>query len=93
MWTREINNNYSFEYIDILNVMHDGIINRYEAVPKDGYVMYDTTDKSVEKNPDTGEEMTVVYYYKLCGFPLNFNFNNFTWVSVPISSINEQYIV
>lgn len=91
-WTRELNTNFNFPNIGIYNVLNDGVHMRYEAIPNEGYVMYDTNRNDTELNPDTMEEIPVIYYYTLAGFPLNFNFDNFTWVAVLRSEVDENYI-
>ena len=104
VYTRELNTNYNFPNIDIFNVLKDGMQTRYEAVPYEGYVMYDTNDNNVELklDPETGEmvfdeegnpiEVPVTYYFTLAGFPLTYNFNNFSWVAVLRSTVDENYI-
>lgn len=92
IWTREINTNFNFPNIDIINIYKDGVLNGYEAKPQEGYVMYDTNDETVEINPETGILEPVTYYYTLAGFPLAYNFDNFSWVAVPRSEVDENYI-
>lgn len=102
-WTREINTDFNFENIDILNVKCDGVLKRYEAVPKDGYVMYDTTENITEPklDPETGEPETdpetgeiikepVTHYYTLAGFPLTYDFSNFSQRAVPCTDKEEK---
>ena len=92
IWTREINTNLNFPNIDIYNVLEDGVLNGYEARPQQGYVMYDTNDNNFELDPTTDELVPVTYYYTLAGFPLAYNFDNFSWVAVPRDSVDENYI-
>lgn len=104
VWTREINTNFNFPNIDILNILKDGVLNGYEAIPHEGYVMYDTNDNNVEQaiDPETGEpmfddegnpiEVPVTYYFTLAGFPKTYNFANFSWVAVLRSTVDENYI-
>ena len=101
VWTREINTNYSFPNIGILNVLKDGVLSRYEAVPHEGYVMYDINDNTTEPKIDleTGElildeegniiEVPIIYYFTLAGFPLKYNFDRFPWVAVKLEEINK----
>ena len=104
-YTRELNTNYNFPNIDILNILRDGVLSGYEAVPHEGYVMYDTNDNYTEPmiDPETGDmvidpetgrpiEVPIVYYYTLAGFPLRYNFANFSWVAVLRSTVDEDYI-
>ena len=101
VWTREINTNFNFPNIDILNVLKDGVLSRYEAVPHEDYVMYDVNDNTTEPKIDqeTGDivldedgnpiEAPVTYYCTLAGFPLTYNFDNFSWVAVLRSTVGE----
>ena len=96
IWTEEINTNFNFPHIDIINQYADGVLRKYEARTHDGYVMYDTTANDVELRPDeeTGEliEIPVIYYCTLAGFPKTYNFANFPYVAVPRDSVDENYI-
>lgn len=91
-WTREINTNYNFPNINILNVLEDGVLSRYEAVPQEGYVMYDTQAEDYIVDPETTELVPVTYYSTLVGMPKTFDFDNFTWVAVLRSTVDENYI-
>lgn len=105
VYTEKINTNYNFPNIDIFNWLKDGVVIGYRARPQTGYVMYDTTEQhsELQTDPETGDfvldemgnpiEMPVIYYYTMAGFPLAFDFNNnFTWVAVLRSTVNENYI-
>lgn len=70
----------------------DGEFTGYKVVPESGYVMYDTAANDVECDPDTMEEIPVIYYYTLLYLPKFFSFDNFTWVAVERSSVDENYI-
>ena len=37
-------------------------------------------------------EIPVIHYFTLAGFPLNYNFDNFSWVAVLRSEVDENYI-
>ena len=91
-YTETLNENFNFPHIDIYNQYRDGVQYGYRAYTHEGYVMYDTTDNTFEPDPETGEEIPVTYYYTLAGFPLRYNFDNFTWVAVPRDSVDENYI-
>jgi hypothetical protein len=54
--------------------------------------MYDTTVNNTEMNPETMEEIPVIYYYTNVDCPMNYNFDNFTWVAVSRESVDEDYI-
>ena len=92
VWTREINTNYNFQNIDIINVYKDGTLSRYEVVPHSGYVMYNTNANDVEIDPETYEEIPVIYYCRLAGLPLTYNFASFSYVAVLESEVDPDYI-
>lgn len=92
MYTEELNTNYNFPHINIFNRYRDGVQTGYEARTEDGYVMYDTTANNIEFDPVTMEERPVTYYYTLRGFSMRTNFDNFPWVAVPRSEVDENYI-
>ena len=70
----------------------DGVFSATRIYANEGYVMYDTTDENYELDPDTLEEILVTYYYTQVTFPAQFDFANFTWVAVPRSEVDENYI-
>lgn len=88
-----INTNYNFPHIDIWNITNDNNeLLYYEAKTQTGYVMYDPNRHDIEIDPDTDEEIPVTYYYTSKALPLTFNFNNFPWVAVLRSTVDENYI-
>ena len=102
-YTRVLNTSFNFPNIDIFNILKDGVKTRFEAVPHEGYVMYDTNDEMTEpkidtetgdfvKDPETGDviEVPVTHYYTLAGFPLNYNFDNFSWKAVNANADSEE---
>lgn len=92
VYTEELNTNYNFPNINVYNRLRDGELTGYEARTVDGYVMYDPTANDMEPDPNTGDLVPVTYYYTLVGFPKTYNFANFSWVAVPRSSVDENYI-
>lgn len=92
VWTEELNTNYNFPHIDIFNRYKDGVLANYRATPQGGYVMYDRTANDVELDPDTMEEIPVIYYRTTAYLPLNANFDNFIYVAVLRSEVDENYI-
>lgn len=95
-YTRELNTNFNFANIDIYNVLNDGVLSFYEARPQEGYVVYDITANDVEYQIDdtTGESVSVsvIYYKTLVSIPKTYNFNNFPYVAVLRSTVDENYI-
>lgn len=83
---------YNFPNITIeatyLNGRHTG----YRLTANEGYVIYDTTANDTEIDPDTMEEIPVIYYYTISILPLSYPFDNFPWVAVPRTDVDENYI-
>ena len=92
VYTEELNTNFNFPNIDIYNKLRNGELYGYYARPQEGYVIYDTTDDIYDIDPETDALIPVTHYFTLASFPLNFNFNNFTWVAVLRSGVDENYI-
>lgn len=64
----------------------------YRVTPAEGYVFYDSTAQDKELDPITGELVDVIYYKVLAYIHKNFNFDNFPYVAVLRSSVDENYI-
>ncbi len=77
----------------------------YRVRPQEGYVFYDSTANDTEPkiDPETGEtvidfltglpvEVPVIYYRTVAGLPINYNFNNFPYIAVLRSAVDENYI-
>ena len=58
----------------------------------EGYVFYDTTAENYEQPTPDSEPIPVTYYYTLAYLALNYNFDNFPYVAVLRSSVDENYI-
>lgn len=58
----------------------------------EGYVIYDTSANNTEMNPETMEEIPVIYYYTATHKPARYNWDNFHYVAVLRSSVDENYI-
>lgn len=103
VYTEELNTNFNFPHIDIYNRYRDGVLTGYKVYPQEGYVMYDTTDEYTETQFDeNGDivfdengnpvEIPVRRYFTMAGLSLRTNFDNFTWVAVLRSEVDENYI-
>ena len=92
VYTQEVSTQLTFPNITIYNLLEDGVHYSYKAVPNDGYVMYDTNDEAYEEDPDTGEQIPVIYYRLQAYLPLSYDFNNFSYVAVLRSTVDENYI-
>lgn len=91
-WNYEIATEYNFPNITLYKVLKDGEHVRWRFVSNDGYVVYNTTANNTELDSDTMEEIPVVYYYTNVDCPLNYNFNDFTWIAVLRTDVDENYI-
>lgn len=92
VWTYELATEYSFPNISVYRKYRDGVHVSWYFSSNEGYVMYDTTKTDTETNPDTLEEIPVTYYYTRADCPIDFPFDNFTWVAVPRDSVDENYV-
>ena len=87
-WQRVPNDNFNYPNITIYDVIDENkAARRYEAMPDEGYVMYDTADSYTpiaDNNGNIIDDHT--RYFTLAGFPLTYNFDNFSWVAIPKDS-------
>ena len=92
VWTEELATDISYPNIDVFRRYRDGVHSGYRITPKEGYVMYDTNDENYDIDPETGNEIPVIHYFTIAYLPTNFNFDRFSWVAVPRSEVDENYI-
>lgn len=78
--------------ITVYDRFKDGVLHGWSVRANEGYVMYHANANDVEIDPDTDEEIPVTYYYTESGLPLTYNWNNFDWVAVLRSTVDENYI-
>ena len=80
---------FNFENITIYEWINDttNTLAGYRARPNEGYVMYDPNDDYYD------EDNNLIRYYKtLAGLPKNYDFNNFPYIAVLRSTVNEDDI-
>ena len=88
-WTYPINTEHNVDpNITIHQILKDGVLDGWRALANDSYVFYDTTAEDFDWTTMT----PVTYYYTRVDFPKTFNFDNFTWIAVPRSEVDENYI-
>ena len=92
VYTQEIATDIILTNITVYRKYRDGVLCGYEVYTNEGYVMYDTTANNTEVDPETWEEYPVIYYYTWLSCPVRTNFDTFTWIAVPRSSVDENYI-
>lgn len=83
---------YEFPNLTIEERWHNGTMRGYRLTANEGYVFYDTTANNTELDPETMIERPVTYYYTLAYLNSNYNFDNFPYVAVLRSSVDENYI-
>lgn len=90
-----LDTSFNFPHIDIYKRFYDGVHSAWRAYPQEGYVMYSQSTDVIELpevNPETGEPITEIYYCRMAGFPLNFNFDNFDYIAVLESEVPADHI-
>lgn len=78
--------------LTVLQILCDGQPDGWRIVPNEGYVMYDVNGEYYETDPETMEEVQVMYYYTSWDLPRNYNFANFHWAAKLRSEVDENYI-
>ena len=93
VYTYEVSTEHNvYPNITVYDRFRDGVQSGWRFNTNEGYVMYDTTANNTELDPETMEEIPVTYYYTQYYANPNYNWNNFHWVAVPRSSVDENYI-
>ena len=92
MFTYELATDYNYPNINIYRRYYNGEFNGWKAETADGYVMYNPNANNTELDPETGLERPVIYYYTGTDLPLRYNIDNFPYVAVLRSSVDENYI-
>lgn len=103
VYTYETANEFNFSNITVYNRFRDGEMTGWRINANEGYVFYDTTEQNFElkidsetgfpmEDPETGVpiEVQVTHYYKVAYLPSNYNFENFSFVAVLESEVNEE---
>ena len=93
IYTYEVDTTKNFPNITVYKYLKDGVQIGYRVNPNEGYVMYDTTSNDSIYDPETEQDIPITYYYTVMYTPLNYDFNNFTWVAVPRDSVPENQIM
>jgi hypothetical protein len=93
VWTKEVATEFNFPNITVYRLLKDGVHNSWRFVSNDGYVLRDTSAQCTEPDPVTLEPVPVTYYYTNVDCPLNYDFDNFTWIAVLRSTVDENCIM
>ena len=92
VYTEELATDISFPHIEVYRKYRDGEHYGYRIVPEEGYLMYDTAANDTDYDPETGTEVPVTRYYHVIHASLMFDFDNFTWVAILESEVDEDHI-
>ncbi len=92
VWTEELDTSFSFPNIDVYKRFRDGEHVQYKVVPQEGYVIYNTTEEHWEQDSPESEPYLVTHYYTAAYLTPNYNFDNFPYVAVLRSEVDENYI-
>lgn len=91
-WTYEVSVEHNiYPNITVYDRLRDGAPFGWRFNANDGYVMYDTSANNTERD-DEGNEVPVTYYYTVYTASPRYNWDNFHWVAVPRSEVDENYI-
>ena len=92
VYTFEVATEYNFPHIIVYRKLTDGVHTAWRINAEEGYVFYDTTANNTEIDPETMEEIPVIYYYTVASLPMRTDMSNFRFAAVPRDSVDENYI-
>lgn len=92
VYTYEVATEFDFPNLTIERKLRDGVQIAWRLTANDGYVFYDTTANDTVFDPDTMEEIPIIYYYRVRSLSLNRDFTNFPFVAVPENSVPADQI-
>ena len=84
----KVANDFNFPNITIYRVYVDGFVSSYRARPNAGYVMYDPAANDTILDPNTMQEIPIIYYPPVAGFPKTYDFAKFPYTAVLKALIN-----
>lgn len=70
----------------------DGELLAHRLTANEGYVMYDRNANDTEYDPSTGLETPVTYYCRQATMNIRVPVENWGWVAVLESTVDENYI-
>ena len=93
VYTYEIDAGHNiYPNITVERKLCDGEFTGWRITANEGYVFYDTNANNTEFDPETMEEIPVIYYYTITLTPANYNWDNFHYVAVLRFTVDENYI-
>lgn len=81
----------SLENITVHRRYYDGVLSAYRLTANEGYVMYDTEEKIYELD-ENGNEVRVTYYCRQVTIHVSVPIENWTYVAVLESTVDEKNI-
>lgn len=90
--TYTVSPTYTLPNITVEEKRADGVLKAHRLTVHDGYIMYDSNANDTEIDPETMEEVPVTYYYRQATVNIRVPFENWGWVAVPRSEVDENYI-
>lgn len=77
--------------ITVYDRLKDGVLSGWRVTPNEGYVIYDANDISYDFD-ENDNLIEVTHYYTQANLPLTYNWDNFSWVAVLRSEVDENHI-
>lgn len=90
--TFELATEYNYPHINTYRRYRDGELSGWKFETEEGYVMYNPNEQNTEYNPETDEEVPVIYYYTQYNASFRYNPADFPYIAVPRDSVDENYI-
>lgn len=92
-YTEQLAEDIVFPHFFIFRRYRDGEFVQYRVEPHEGYVFYDTTEENWRQDSPDSEPYLVTIYYTIAYLNPRFNFENFNFIAVPRSEVNENDIL
>ena len=89
VYTENLATDIIFPHFIIYRRYADGEHCGYRLAMEEGYAFYDTTEENWQQDSPDSEPYQVTYYYTMAYLPLRFNFDNWTYVAVLRSEVDE----
>ena len=92
-YTYEISTEHNiYDNLTVCDILVDGDHTGWRVTANEGYVFYNANENNTENDPITGETIQVTYYKTITILPRTYNWNNFAFVAVLRSTVDENYI-
>lgn len=84
--------NITLPNITVEEVLQDDVLIGHRLTANEGYVIYDTNANDVDYDPETLEPIPVILYFRQATIPVRVPVENWGWVAVLESTVDENYI-